>query len=165
MWWFAASAAVVTVSAKAIAADPGVLMAGVGMYDIIPNDNRSAALHVQYRFADGFGASGAFRGFKPLIGGMVNSDEGAFGFAGFAAPLRLTRAWELEPSAGVGAHHQGDSTFLGGTFEFHLGLGVARRFGDGLRLGVNLTHISNANLHAKNRGTNVLMATVGWEFP
>jgi hypothetical protein len=162
---FAALAAVAMSSPGSWAADPGVLLAGVGMYDIIPNDNRSVALHVQYRFADGFGAAGAFRGFKPLVGGMVNSDQGAFGFAGFAAPLRLTRTVELEPSAGVGAHHQGDSTFLGGTFEFHLGLGVAKSFGDGLRLGVNLTHISNANLHAKNRGTNVLMATVGWEFP
>jgi len=139
-------------------------MAGVGMYDIIPNDNRSAALHVQYRFADGFGEAGAFRGLKPLTGGMVNTDKGAFGFAGFATPIRLTRTVELEPSAGVGAHHKGDSTFLGGTFQFHLGLGVSRRFGDGFRLGVDLTHISNARIHKKNRGTNILLATFGWEI-
>jgi lipid A 3-O-deacylase len=156
-------AAVAASVCPAKAAEPAVVTAGLGMYDFIPNDNRAPALHLQYRFSDDVGSRGDFLGLKPLIGGMVNGDKGAFGFAGLAAPF-MVGGIEIEPSAGVGAYHRGDSTNLGGTFEFHLGLGAAKRIGDGVRLGVAMTHISNANLHRKNRGTNVLMVTLGREL-
>jgi hypothetical protein len=151
------------------AADKAQLLIGVGQYDILPDDNKSAALHIQYRFAQGFGAGlfgPNFKGFKPLIGGWVNTDEGAFGFVGFAAPFQWGRGvWELEPSAGIGAHHQGDSTFLGGTEQFHLGLQLTARVTSSARAGIGITHVSNAQLlHKKNRGTNVLMGTLAWEF-
>jgi hypothetical protein len=152
------------------AADKGQLLIGVGQYDIIPNDNTAAAVHVQYRFADGLGGGkalgGKFLGVKPLIGGFVNSDEGAMAFAGFALPIQWGKgAFEFEPSAGIGAYRQGDSTFLGGTAQFHLGLQFSARLTKSLRAGVGITHVSNAKiLHKKNRGTNILMGTFGWEF-
>jgi hypothetical protein len=156
-------------SSASSAADRAQLLIGVGQYDILPNDNKSAALHIQYRFAQGFGAGlfgPNFMGIKPLIGGWVNTDEGAFGFVGFAAPIQWGRGvWELEPSAGIGAHHQGDSTFLGGTAQFHLGLQLTARVTSSARAGIGITHVSNAQLlHKKNRGTNVLMGTLAWEF-
>jgi hypothetical protein len=157
------------VASPGSAADKAQLLIGVGQYDILPNDNKSAALHIQYRFAQGFGAGlfgPNFKGIKPLIGGWVNTDEGAFGFVGFAAPFQWGRGvWELEPSAGIGAHHQGDSTFLGGTEQFHLGLQLSARVTSSARAGIGITHVSNAQLlHKKNRGTNVLMGTLAWEF-
>jgi opacity protein-like surface antigen len=156
-------------TASSHAADKAQLLIGVGQYDILPDDNKSAALHIQYRFAQGFGARALgpnFMGIKPLIGGWVNTDEGAFGFVGFAAPFQWGRGvWELEPSAGIGAHHQGDSTFLGGTAQFHLGLQLSARITPSARAGIGITHVSNAQLlHKKNRGTNVLMGTLAWEF-
>jgi len=149
---------------SAKAADPGVLMLGVGQYDIIPDDNKSAAAHIQYRFSEGFWAVGPFRGFKPIVGGMANTDGGVFGFVGLAAPIAFTDTFEMEFSGGPGAYSRGNSTDLGGTFEFHLGLQFTQRVGRNLRLGAGMTHISNARIHRKNRGTNVLMGTVSWEF-
>jgi hypothetical protein len=150
-------------------ADQAQLLMGVGQYDIIPNDNKAAAVHAQYRFAAGFGEGWlgeSFLGVKPLVGGFINSDEGGMVFAGFALPFQWNRGlFELEPSAAFGLYHRGDSTFLGGTEQFHLGLHGTVRVVKGVRAGVGLTHVSNATLlHKKNRGTNILMGTVGFEF-
>ncbi len=156
-------------TAKA-ADDYGQLLLGVGQYDIIPNDNKSSAVYTQYRFGWGF-AKGwlgeSFMGIKPLIGGFVNSDDGNFGFIGFAAPFAWGKngMWQFEPSAGIGLYHQGKSTFLGGKEQFHVGFQGSVRVIDRLRAGIGITHVSNATLlHKKNRGTNILMGTLGYEF-
>ena len=156
--------------ASALAAEKAQLLFGVGQFDIIPNDNKSVAAHVQYRFADGFGGGralgGNFLGVKPLIGAFINTDKGGLMFAGFALPMQWNNGlFEFEPSAGIAAYHQGDSTFLGGTAQFHLGFQASVRVVRGVRAGIGLTHVSNAQvLHKKNRGTNILMATTGLEF-
>lgn len=155
---------------SAQAADKAQLLFGLGQYDFIPNDNKSVAAHVQYRFADGFGGGnalgGKFLGVKPLIGAFINTDKGGLMFAGFALPLQWGNGLlEFEPSAGIAAYRQGDSTFLGGTAQFHLGFQASVRVVKGVRAGIGLTHVSNAQvLHKKNRGTNILMATTGLEF-
>ncbi len=155
---------------SAQAADQAQLLIGAGQYDIIPNDNNSAALHVQYRFANGFGGGhalgGKFLGVKPLIGAFINTDKGGLMFAGLAIPLQWGNGLlEFEPSAGIAAYRQGDSTFLGGTAQFHLGIQASVRVVRGVRAGLGVTHVSNAQiLHKKNRGTNILMATAGLEF-
>lgn len=152
------------IGTSAKAADPGVVMLGIGQYDIIPDDNKAVAGYLQYRWGWGFWESGWFKGFKPIIGGMINNDGGKFGYVGLAAPIAITKNFEMEFSGGPGAYHQGNSTFLGGTFEFHVGLGFSQRIGDRLRVGVAMNHISNANIHPKNRGTNTLMGTVSLEL-
>jgi hypothetical protein len=154
----------------ASAQDSGQVLVGVGEYDIIPNDNRSGAVYAQYRFGWGFGEGWLgehFMGVKPLVGGFVNGDDGNFFFAGFAAPFAWgeNAQWQFEPSAGIGLYHQGNSTFLGGKEQFHVGLQASVRIVDHLRIGVGVTHVSNATLlHKKNRGTNILMGTLGYEF-
>ncbi|MCB2109027.1 MAG: acyloxyacyl hydrolase [Rhodobacteraceae bacterium] len=157
----------VPAAAPAIAADSARLLFGVGQYDIIPNDNKAVGAYLQYRFAQGFwGASEdgeGFLGFKPIIGGMATNDDALFGYVGLAAPY-VWGPWEFEFSGGPGAYHQGNSKFLGGTFEFHVGAALSREVGENLRLGVAMFHISNANLHDKNRGTNTLMGTLTWQF-
>jgi hypothetical protein len=87
-------------------------------------------------------------------------------FAGLAIPLQWGNGLlEFEPSAGIAAYRQGDSTFLGGTAQFHLGIQASVRVVRGVRAGLGVTHVSNAQiLHKKNRGTNILMATAGLEF-
>ncbi len=166
---FAATAAVVA-SVSAHATDKGVFTVGGGVYDVIPNDNKSSALHLQYRFAEGFGGGGflggKFLGIKPLVGGFANTDKGGMVFGGFALPLQWGNGlFEFEPSAAIGAYHQGDSTFLGGTAQFHLGFQFSARVVQSVRAGFGITHVSNAQvLHKKNRGTNILMGTIGFEF-
>ncbi|MBL8644309.1 MAG: acyloxyacyl hydrolase [Rhodospirillaceae bacterium] len=163
----ALSVCAVSVSAKA--ADNGQLLVGIGEYDIIPDDNRSGAVYAQYRFGWSVGEGWlgkSFLGLKPLVGGFINGDDGRFVYAGFAAPFQWNRGlFEFEPSAGIGLYHQGNSTFLGGKAQFHVGFQGSVRVIHGVRAGLGLTHVSNATLlHKKNRGTNILMGTIGLEF-
>jgi hypothetical protein len=168
--WTSAGAAVVLAglcAAPAAADGTARLMLGVGQYDIIPDDNKALAGYIQYRFAAHLWGhhdrGGAFLGFRPVVGAMANGDEGLFGYIGLAAPFAWD-GWEFEVSGGPGAYSRGESTDLGGTFQFHVGLAASRALGDGLRLGVAMYHISNANIHRRNRGTNTLMATLTWSF-
>ncbi len=51
-----------------------------------------------------------------------------------------------------------------GTFQLHLGLGISYAVSDHGRVGVGLTHISNANIHEKNPGVNSVLVTWTWMF-
>ena len=58
-----------------------------------------------------------------------------------------------------GGYHGGDSTGLGGVFQFRLSLDVAFRFDNGHRLGVRGAHISNAGVNEQNPGEDELFLT------
>jgi hypothetical protein len=94
---------------------------------------------------------------------MANTKGGVMGWGGLAAPFQFGR-FELEASAGMGGYHRGSGIDLGGTFEFHLGAGASYALSDNLRAGVLLTHISNANTHHINPGSNSALATLTWRF-
>jgi len=154
---------------NAQAADPALLTVGAGIYDFIPDNNKSAEVRAQYRFARGIGDTGTGEGFiglKPLLGGMINTDEGVFGYFAFAAPYVWGEGkYEIEPSVGIGAYSRGDSAPLGGVAQFHLGLGFSAQVTETGRLGVLLAHISNGHiLHDYNPGTNSLLLTWSWAF-
>jgi hypothetical protein len=160
-----AAAAVASVAATARADDPGVLTGAVGLYDLVSHRTHATEGRIAYRFGWGVGGGdGAFRGFKPFAGVMFASNDAMFGYGGLAAPFQWGR-FEFEPSAGMGAYHRGNGLELGGTFEFHLGLGFAYALLDNVRVGAELTHISNAQTHRVNPGLNSALATVSLTFP
>ena len=116
---------------------------------------------VMFRLGDGlFGGDGVFRGLNPMVGGMGASNGALYGYGGLAAPFQWGK-FEVEACGGVGAYHRGNGYDLGGTFEFHLGLGFSYAIADGIRAGIALTHISNANTHRINPGLNSALATIG----
>jgi hypothetical protein len=150
---------------SAEARERGLLTVSAGVFDLVMHHRQDAELEVQYRFAYNFLATedGAFRGFHPLVGGFVNTASGAMAFAGFAAPFSFAdNHWEITPSGAVGAYNHGNSLDLGGIFEFRLGLAASYRLTRFTRLGVELEHISNANINRKNPGTNNALLTFSW---
>lgn len=156
-------------TAPAVAADQSQLMLGAGIYGFgVASEPNNAEARLQYRFKNGFlGGDGAFRGFKPLVGVAVQTSGSAFGYAGFALPFVLgaDQRWEIVAEGALGAYRQGSSSLnLGGTFEFHLGLGANYAVSEQGRLGLGIYHISNANLHAKNPGVNSILATYTFTF-
>jgi hypothetical protein len=161
----AASAVILTIS-PALAKDPGQLMIGAGVFGLDSDHDHLFEAQANYRFGWGFfGGDGAFRGFKPIIGGMVNADGGFMGYAGLAAPFQFGNGrWEIQPWAAVGGYHRGDGIDLGGTFQFHLGLGASYAVSSNGRIGVAWTHISNANIHDENPGVNSILVTWTWMF-
>ena len=160
---FIVAAALLSAGA-ARAADPGVLTAGVGLYDLVSHRPHSVEGRLVYRFGWGFaGGEGSFRGFHPFVGGMIAGNNSMYGYAGLAAPFQWGR-FEFEPSAGMGAYHRGNGYELGGTFEFHLGLNFAYAVTEKMRVGLMLTHISNANTHRINPGLNSALAAISFAF-
>lgn len=135
---------------------PSYLDLGAGIFDLLgesDNGNKKSAVgRVEFRYGEKLFAIG------PLIGLMANTDGGVFGYVGVYSDIRLDR-FVLTPIAAAGGYHQGDSKFLGGTFQFRIGLGLAYEFADNSRFGVRLDHISNARLHEHNPGEEELLLT------
>jgi hypothetical protein len=121
-----------------------LLMLGLGAFD--PFDNYSApAATLEYRL----GRKLFFVG--PAIGGMANTDGGAFGYFGLYFDLSAGPVYFTGQLA-TGAYHQGDGRDLGGTFQFRQSIDLAYRFVNGHRLGARVAHISNADIHDRNPG-------------
>jgi hypothetical protein len=156
----------VLIVGTARADDPSQLTIGGGLWDLVSHHTHEGEVLLDYRFGWGlFDGDGVFRGLKPFVAGVANTAGGFYGYGGLAAPFQFDNdKWEIEPSAGLGGYHRGDGLNLGGTFEFGLGVAASRAIGQNLRLGIDLTHISNANTHPKNPGMNSALMTLGWTF-
>src|SRR3954471_12781529 len=99
-----AALAVLLAPTLARAEDPSYLILNAGVFDLVSHHVQRAEGRVEYRFGDGlFESDGAFRGFKPMAGLMVNTAGSLFGYAGFAAPFDWGK-WEFTPAAGLGAY-------------------------------------------------------------
>jgi len=142
-----------------LADEASLLCIGAGIFDPIQEGysagtaGYSAASLVEYRLGRKFLFTG------PLVGILTNSDGGVFGYGGFffdfaVGPLRF------EPMFSVGGYRRGESKRLGGVFEFHTGANFAYRFERGTRIGIEMNHISNADIHHRNPGVELLLVTL-----
>lgn len=136
--------------------EPARLKLGVGYFDIFDDNDAfdvKAEIHSNREWAM----------IHPFIGLDVNSDGGIWGGFGLAADLDLSDQWVVTPSTSVGLWHEGNSKDLGGVIEFKSGLELAYKFGGGHRLGMELTHTSNASIYDENPGAEVL--SVNYHLP
>ena len=97
--------------------------------------------------------------FKPFAGVMGTSDGGAYGYAGVLVDVFFGKRMVTTLSFAPGAYAKGDGKDLGHDLEFRSQLEVAYRFDDRSRLGLSLSHMSNASIGDKNPGTESLMLT------
>lgn len=141
-----------TFATATMAGDPSFLAISVGGYDV--NDNETAAeARIEFRWNE------KFLGFKPTIGLLGNSKGGIYGYGGINLDIFLGNRWVLMPNFAIGGYRRGSSKDLGNVLEFRSGLELAYRFDDRARLGVALSHISNASLSNNNPGTESLVLT------
>lgn len=141
--------------------DADQLQLGVGAFDVIANEGRDKGVRnggtvpegrIEYRLGE------KLYGIGPLLGLSVNGNGGVYGYAALYSDLRLGH-WYLSPSAGLGGYDRGSGKELGSTFLFHLGLDAGWRFDDGSRVGLKMTHISNAYLFEDNPGNESALVT------
>ena len=136
----------------AMADDPSFLALSAGGFDV--NDNEDAfEARMEFRW------NRKVLGFKPMIGLMGNSKGGIYGYGGINLDLFLGRRWVVMPSFAIGGYRRGASKDMGSVLEFRSGLELAYRFDDRSRLGVALSHISNASISDNNPGTESLVLT------
>lgn len=97
----------------------------------------------------------------PAFGLMATEENAVYGWGGGALQIPVGRRWGLVPQFGAGLYHRGDAKNLGGSLEFRSGLGVVYRATDGVRVGLEFYHLSNAGLYDLNPGVNSLVLTLG----
>jgi hypothetical protein len=167
-WLRGIAVALVTLTATpAWASNVPQLTVGAGVFELVADREHAFEGDVTYRFGQSwFGTGGGvFGGIRPELGLMANSRGAVMGWAGVAAPFQWAGdAWEIAPSIGIGAYHRGQSKYLGGTFEFHLGLAVSHALTPHTRVGLAFMHISNGGVHDKNPGANAALVTWSWNF-
>ena len=90
------------------------LLLGVGVFDI--RDRTSAAGTIEYRFGRKVFVAGL------SLGLVANTEGGLYGYVGTYGDLSYKRIY-FTPQIAMGGYHDGDSSNLGGVFQFRLSLG------------------------------------------
>jgi lipid A 3-O-deacylase len=136
--------------------DPPRLALGAGAFDITPSSSHKDAstageFRGEYRFGDMAWI------LAPFVGGSVTTDGAAYGYFGFGFDVNFGPNWVLTPNAAAGVFERGSGTKLGSWWEFRTGAEFAYRFEDQSRLGLAVTHTSNAGLTRVNPGEQSIL--------
>lgn len=124
----------------------------VGYFDVIDGEDDAASFGLEYRF------NPIEYRIRPMVGGFVNSDGSAYGYAGvnWEVPI-LSHQLYMIPNFAVGAYSRGDGKDLGGALEFRSGIEFAYQMENFHRIGLAFNHISNASLYDENPGVETLL--------
>jgi hypothetical protein len=128
---------------------------GIGATQVVDTD-QNILLDIEYRYLD------IYYGLRPIIGFHMDSESALYGYAGFNWDIQLADAWWFTPTASVGAYSQGDGQDLGHAIEFRTGIELAYERENKSRIGLQLTHLSNAGIGNKNPGTEILQLNYAW---
>ena len=134
------------------AEEPALISFGAGAFDV-GKDETAFEGSIEYR------PDIDFWYFRPFAGAMGTSDGSAYGYAGILLDLNLSDSFVTTLSFAPGAYHKGGGKDLGYTLEFRSQIELAYRFANRARLGIALSHMSNASLGRKNPGAESLLLT------
>lgn len=148
-------AAVLTVAwpvqAQAQVDDPDFLTFAAGYYDVNDDEDNTGEFRLEYRSDEKFWY------LKPF-GAVAGTASGSFFVgAGVLMDVYFGRRWVVTPSFAPHLYVQGDSDKdLDYPLEFRSQLEVAYRFDNRSRLGLAISHYSNASLGDSNPGVETL---------
>jgi hypothetical protein len=142
-----------------LGAESHYLDLGIGVFDVTENNggDASGAARLELRGGKKLGFIG------PAIGLLANTDGGWFGYAGLYADIAYKNL-RITPLLSAGGYEEGDGKDLGGTFQFRSVLNLSWQFANRSRLGLQVAHISNADLHRHNPGAEDVLITFAWPF-
>jgi lipid A 3-O-deacylase len=127
--------------------DPDFLSVGGGYFDWNRQKAPAAEFRVEYR------SDKKLWIFKPLGGIMATSDGAFYGFAGIGVDVFLGNRFVVTPSFAPGFYNEGSGLDLGHALEFRSQIEFAYRFDDRSRIGLAVSHMSNASIGDTNPGT------------
>lgn len=133
---------------------------GAGIYDLLTEEagsKRSLGGSLELRIGNKLGFIG------PMAGAIFNADGGIYGYGGIYMDIKFGN-FVLTPQGAIGAYHQGDSSDLGGVFQFRMGTGLTYMFDNGIRVGISFAHISNAGIYEDNGGVEELYLIASFPF-
>jgi lipid A 3-O-deacylase len=143
----------IVTSSAAVADDPAFITGGIGYYDINRQTDDSAEFRLEYR------SDKKIWEVKPFAALAATSNGSIFVGAGVLMDVYFGNRFVLTPSFAPHYYHEGSSSKkdLGHEIEFRSQLELAYRFDDRSRLGLSISHYSNASLSNKNPGSETLM--------
>lgn len=132
--------------------DPSYLSLGLGIWDVFENDDTATDWRVEYRHG-----APLFWKIKPWGGLEATTDGTIWGGGGLLADLKPADNIYITPSVGVGLYTEGGSDKdLDYPIEFRSQLEGGYQFMNGHRVGVALSHTSNASMGDHNPGAETL---------
>ena len=133
---------------------PGYVTLGAGAFNIFPDhgEDKSVVFLGEYRHGQKLWI------FGPMLGITADTDGGINPYAGVYSDLAFGNI-VATPFAGAGYWHEGNSKNLGGDFQFRTGLELAYEMESESRIGLRMTHVSNAGIYNRNPGVEELMVT------
>lgn len=145
--------AIVVCGSPVMAGDKDLLIFMAGQSDIDDYDEETFEGRVEFtsHYTD-FAAPPYFGGFGPMLGFMASGKGSVFGYGGVYADFLFGDHFVIRPEVGGGGFVQGRAKALGGVFQFHAAITSAFVFDNEARIGITLTHISNASIHDSNPG-------------
>ncbi len=150
---FAATAAAIALpSAPARADDPAFLSFGVGAFDFNRQKDQGAEFRLDYRSDYKLGP------FKPFLTAAGVSNGMSFFGVGVLIDVYFGKRFVVTPSfAPTWWQGKTDDLDLGHALEFRSQMEFAYRFDDRSRLGLAVSHSSNASLGDTNPGTETIL--------
>lgn len=134
--------------------DQALLVAGAGVMGLRDADRHLVEAELQYRGRPLWWKLG------PQIGLLANDQGTLYPWAAIAAAFEVTDRLIVTPSFGPGWYGRGSGKKLGSALEFRSAIEIGWRFDNGLRLGLEAYHISNAGIGVHNPGVEGAALTV-----
>ncbi len=143
---------------------------GLGLFDVKFDGSKSQEA-VDLRFERRFDKSildigpkeDNFFFLKPFAGFEITSDSATYFLTGIYLEDNLGKLisdrksnYIFTPSFGIGYYDNGSGKNLGNEIEFRTSLEISYEFKNNNRLGLSLSHISNANIGDKNPGAEII---------
>ena len=155
-------------SKEAISKGTNVL--GLGIYDFkFDGSDKNQALDFRYEYRsdniliDIGPKEDNFFFLKPFFGFEYTNDSASYFLTGIYFEDNLGELFEgnkskffFTPSFGAGIYNDGSGKELGNDLQFRTSLEISYELKNKNRIGVSLSHISNANLGDKNPGVEIL---------
>jgi len=139
--------------------DPDFLTLSAGWFDFNRQKDQAGEFRLEYR------SDKKFWIFKPFLTASATSSGMTFVGAGILTDVYFGRRWVVTPSfAPTYWRGKTDDLDLGYALEFRSQLEVAYRFDDRSRLGLSISHYSNAGLGDTNPGTEQIMLNYSMPF-
>ena len=134
-----------------------LLMASAGWVDVSRRRHSAAELGLGYRNRSRLWA------FRPAVGLAATTSGAVYGWAGIAYDVRIGRV-TLTPSFAPGLYRRGGGIDLGHPVEFRSQFEAGFRLSDRSRIGVALSHMSNAGLGQTNPGVETVTLDYAFAF-
>ncbi|MFA6119044.1 MAG: acyloxyacyl hydrolase [Parachlamydiales bacterium] len=131
------------------AKDYDLLYLASGFNDV-KKRNKATEFRLEYKFHQKLGVM------KPLLGFSITSKFQTYTYGGFALDF-VFRHLALAPNFAAGYYNKGDGKDLGFPLEFRTGIEAAALFKNEMRIGIHISHTSNASLGRKNPGLETLV--------